>query len=130
MAIKPEAILKEEIHHTKKYWFFISYFADGEECFPMEIRPQIDITSYDINYNKQKGGIMAISNRSLQTEIKWHDMSLQDKEGYVQDTEMRIWTQKVDGETLNIVHIHVNDTSDEVTLDVAYMHEGESLESF
>ena len=39
MEVKPEAILKQEIHHTKKYWFFISYFAEGDECFPMEIRP-------------------------------------------------------------------------------------------
>jgi hypothetical protein len=31
---------------------------------------------------------------------------------------------------LNIIHLHVNDTSEDVTFDVAYMHEGESLEDF
>ena len=30
-------------------------------------------------------------------------------------------------ETLNIIHIHVNDTSDMVTFDVAYLHENEKL---
>ena len=28
------------------------------------------------------------------------------------------------------MHIHVNDTSDEVTLDVAYMHSDEKIEDF
>ena len=35
---------------------------------------------------------MAISNRELHTEIKWYDMNLQEKDGYVQDTKMEIWT--------------------------------------
>lgn len=94
----------------------------------MEIRPQIDISQYDINYNKCKNAVIAISNRKLNTEIKFHDMNLQEKEGYVQDSIMEIWSQKIDDETLNIVHIHVNDTSEEVTLDIAYMHPGEKIE--
>ena len=39
-----------------------------------------------------------------------------------------IWTCIEDHETLNILHFHVNDTSEEVTLDVKYMHEGESID--
>lgn len=33
-------------------------------------------------------------------------------------------------ETLNIFHLHVNDTSDEVTFDVAYMHDNEAIDQF
>ena len=47
---------------------------------------------------------------------------------------MQIWTQLDPNdsaqETLNIFHLHVNDTSDEITFDVAYMHEGENLSQF
>ena len=55
-------------------------------------------------------------------------------QGYVTNSVVEIWTSLIDtdaaGETVNILHIHVNDTSDQVTFDTAYMHEGETLESF
>lgn len=66
----------------------------------------------------------------MQTEILFHDLTLNELQGYVPGTEVTIWTQKIDSETLNIVHLHVNDTSDEVTLDVAYMHDEEKLSDF
>lgn len=47
----------------------------------------------------------------------------------MQNSTMEIWTHQIDHETLNIVHIHVNDTSDEVTLDLAYMHSNEQIEN-
>lgn len=55
-------------------------------------------------------------------------------QGYVNNSVVEIWTSLVPtdnaGETVNIMHIHVNDTSDEVTFDSAYMHEGETLADF
>jgi len=57
-------------------------------------------------------------------------MARQDIDGYVEGSIMEIWTQMIDDETLNIVHIHVNDTGEEVTMDVAYMHDDENIESF
>jgi hypothetical protein len=39
MEMSREVILKKELSQSKKYWFFIRYFAEGGECFPMEIRP-------------------------------------------------------------------------------------------
>lgn len=61
-----EVTLRQQIYHSRKFWFFISYFADEEtnECFPMEIKPtHININDYDINYNHMKGSIIAITNR-------------------------------------------------------------------
>ena len=43
---------------------------------------------------------------------------------------MQIWTEVIDDETLNILHIHVNDTSDMATMDSAFVHPGESLDNF
>ena len=57
-------------------------------------------------------------------------MNLAEKEGWVAGTPMDIWTEQVDAETLNIVHIHVNDTADQVTIDVAFVHENESPADF
>ena len=69
-----------------------------------------------------------ISNLLLNTEIRFYDLNLDAKEGWVADTVVDIWAEIIDPETLNIVHMHVNDTSDSVTIDVAYMHEDETLE--
>lgn len=97
----------------------------------MEIKPShININDYDIDFNKMKGAIIAIRNKQLRTEIKFHDMARQDIDGYVEGSIMEIWTQMIDDETLNIVHIHVNDTGEEVTMDVAYMHDDENIEIF
>ena len=57
-------------------------------------------------------------------------MTLNELQGYVPGTVVSIWTQQIDHETLNIIHIHVNDTSDQVTIDVSYMHENESIKDF
>lgn len=57
-------------------------------------------------------------------------MVLNEKYGYVAGTKVDIWTQVMDFETINIIHLHVNDTSDEVTLSVSYMHEGEEMKDF
>jgi hypothetical protein len=47
MNMNDEVKLRKEIVQSKKYWFFIRYFAENGECFPMEIRPQnININDY------------------------------------------------------------------------------------
>jgi len=48
-------------------------------------------------------------------------MNVVDNRGYVPNSIMEIWTEVIDHQTLNIVHIHVNDTSDTITLDVRYV---------
>ena len=122
--------LRQEVYFSKKHNLFIKYFAREGECFPMEIRPQVNLGDYDINFDQQKNVISTIRNKMLGTEVMFHDLTLNELQGYVPGTVMEIWTQLVDGETLNIVHLHVNDTSDEVTLDVAYMHSDELITDF
>ena len=96
----------------------------------MEIRPQVNLCDYDINFDQQKNVITSIRNKVLGAEVAFHDMTLNELQGYVPGTVVEIWTEQIDGETLNIVHLHVNDTSDEVTLDVAYMHSDELITDF
>lgn len=37
--IMDEAKIRSEIYQSKKRWFFIGYYAENGECFPMEVRP-------------------------------------------------------------------------------------------
>ena len=68
--------LKLNIYHTKKYHLFIKYFAEGGECFPMEVKPAVNIAEYDIAFNPETSLIMRIKNLILNTDIKFHDMVL------------------------------------------------------
>jgi hypothetical protein len=38
-----------------------------------------------------------------------------------------VYTAKYKDDMLNLIHMHVNDMSEEVTVDVAYMQDGQSL---
>jgi len=58
------------------------------------------------------------------------DMTVAELQGYVKGSTVHIWTTEVDFETINIVHIHVNDTSEYVSFDTAYVHEGEDISNF
>lgn len=92
------------------------------------------MNDYDIDFNDTSNTIVSITNKFFGLDIKFHDLNLQDIHGYVANSVIEIWTEAdlTDQalETLNIFHLHVNDTSEEVTFDVAYMHDGESLEQF
>ena len=58
-------------------------------------------------------------------------MTMEELDGYVQNSNIEVWTQidptDIAQETINIIHIHVNDTSDQVTFDLAYLHDNEKL---
>ena len=78
---------------TRKHWFFIRYFAEDGECFPMEVKPNnLNISDYDINFDQSANVIRVITNKSLQTEIKFFDMNQETKEGYVDNSKLEIFT--------------------------------------
>lgn len=41
--------------------------------------------------------------------------------GLVIGSLIKLWSAKVNQDILNIIHIHLNDTSDEATIDVHYL---------
>ena len=34
--------LEDEVNHTKRFHMYIKYFAENGECFPLEIRPNVN----------------------------------------------------------------------------------------
>jgi len=130
-----EVAFYRSLNYTRKRHFYIRYFAEDGECFPLEVKPAgLNMNDYRINFDPTSNTIRTIANLSLGTEILFADMNQETMQGYVTNSVVEIWTSLIDtdaaGETVNILHIHVNDTSDQVTFDTAYMHEGETLESF
>ena len=50
--------------------------------------------------------------------------------GYVSGSVVKIYSTEYASDMLNIVHVHVNDMSDQVTLEVAYMADGVTLAAY
>ena len=45
--------------------------------------------------------------------------------GYVMGSKMLLWTNVLNKDMLNVVHMHVNDTSDSVAIDLKYVQDDE-----
>lgn len=129
MPIEEELRIRKDMK-TSKNFLFIRYSAVEGECLPLEVKPDgLPIMQYQINYNPIQNSIQSIIHRDTRSHVRFIDQNQKEDQGYVNGSIIEIWTQ-VDPsdqalETLNIVHIHVNDTSDMVTFDVAYMHDNE-----
>jgi hypothetical protein len=62
--------------------------------------------------------------------IKYYEVNVDIECGYVEGSILKIYSSEYSQGMLNIVHVHVNDMSDQVTLEVTYMADGETLASY
>ena len=91
-----------------------------QECVPQEVLPKhLYLKDYIINFNNQKK-VTNVVNRIF-GEVKFQAFQIDEASGYVMGSVIKLWTNRVKDGMLNIMHMHVNDTSDEVTMDVVYM---------
>lgn len=101
-----------------------------KECLPVEIYPQkLTMNDYDIRYSKEEDRIYEIRHKSLGL-VKFVSQKIDEECGYVSGSKLVVFTSEYKEDMLNIIHVHLNDMSEEVTLDVAYMSEGQSLKDF
>jgi hypothetical protein len=54
-------------------------------------------------------------------EVIYKALRLDATSGFVMGSTIKLWTVKQTVEILNIIHIHLNDTSDEAAIDVQYI---------
>ena len=76
---------------------------------------------YNIRFDPLTKEIVGVSNRQF-GDIVFKAIKLDASSGYVMGSIMKLWTTQLGPEVLNIIHIHLNDTSDEATVDVQYLH--------
>lgn len=48
----------------------------------------------------------------------FNPIKLDDQSGYVIGSTLSIWSSKINQDVLNILHIHLNDTSEEAAIEV------------
>ena len=78
------------------------------------------MNDYDIRYDKTDDRIYEIRHKELGL-VKFVSQKIDEDCGYVSFSKMVVYTTVYKADILNIVHIHLNDVSEEVTIDVAYM---------
>ena len=100
--------------------------GDQVECLPMEIYPKrLSLSDYEIKFNANSKKIESVLNKKFGL-VEFKSIELGDIGGYMMGSSMKLWSsmythKQSKVEMLNIVHIHLNDSSDEVTLEVIYM---------
>jgi len=83
---------------------------------------------YNITFHPQTKMITNVTNRSY-GEIKFKAIKIDESSGYVIGSELKLWTSCLSKDVLNIVHIHLNDTSDEASVDVKYLVSDKELDA-
>ena len=100
------------------------------ECLPLEIKPKgIDPNRYDIRFDKELNRILGVRNYSW-GEVKYEQYKIDETCGYVVGSKMKVYTSTYKEDMLNIVHVHLNDMSDEVTIETDYMQDEQSVNDF
>lgn len=91
---------------------------------PVEIYPsKLPMNDYDIRYDKDSDRITEIRHRQSGL-VKFVSQKIDEECGYVSGSKLVVFTSIYKEDILNIVHVHLNDMSEEVTINVDYMIEG------
>ncbi len=97
-------------------------------CMPVEIYPKgISLNDYDIRYDGDR--IKEVRNKQLGL-IKYKSQKIDGDCGYVVGSKVVVFTHTFAADILNIVHMHVNDMSETVTVETACMMEGNTIKDF
>lgn len=134
-SLQEENEVKREALSTKEHVFSVKYQLmafDGEnlECLPLEINPRgLPVNDYDIKFSKEQSKITSVVHKQ-QGAVKFSSFRVDEECGYVRGSTVKIFTAEQSDSILNIVHVHVNDTSEEVVLEVDYMEDEQTIEDF
>eukprot|EP00347_Sterkiella_histriomuscorum_P004825 403358945 len=134
-SLQDENDIKRDQLNNKEHTFTVKYqllpIDDNEvECMPVEIYPVgVNINDYNIRFDKGQDKITEITNKQYGL-VKYNCYRIDEECGYVRGSVTKIYTSEFSGNMLNIIHVHVNDTSEEVGIDVAYMEEEQTIKDF
>jgi len=81
---------------------------------------QIDSTQYEEVRDKSTQAIVNVRHRKL-GNIRYKAIRMDEASGFQLGSVLKIWTHKAGDEMLNILHIHVNEGSDSVSIDIRYL---------
>jgi hypothetical protein len=95
------------------------------ERLPLTI-PEHDYTIMHHNITKE---ITNICHKVL-GNIKYKAVLIEASSGYTLGSTFKIWSALHRPQMVNILHIHLNDSSDSIAIDVKYLQDGEYNQDF
>jgi hypothetical protein len=102
-----------------------------KELIPYKIVPEtVDINHYDINISNNK--IVEVRNKESGSQILFEAILIKENQtgkftGLVSTSVMKVYTALYNKDIINILHIHLNDTSEEITVDSTFLQRGQSV---
>ena len=87
------------------------------------------MNDYDITFDKNQVKITEIKNKELGL-IRFTSQKIDEECGYVRGSQIVIYSSVFKQDMLNLLHIHINDMSEQVSVDVAYMQDDQGLHEF
>ena len=89
--------------------------------FKLSIQLDKLLSQYILKYEEKTHKIININHVSM-GKIEFRAHCADSSAGYQANSIVQLWTHFVKN-VFNIVHVHLNDTSDQVPLEVEYLHE-------
>ena len=104
------------------------YNPREKELIPYKIEPSnVDINEYDIDINDNL--IKYVRHRQSETYVIFESVMVGDsqKSGLVSNDPIKVYTTLHTQDILNILHIHLNDTSQEITIDSEFLENDDNI---
>ena len=105
-----------------------------KEFVPYKILPEgVDINEYNLIFDKDK--IIDIKTRDTGTMVLFEAIEINNKtnrklSGFVSTSLMKIYTTLYSKDIINVLHVHLNDTSEEISVDSAFLEKNENPEEY
>ena len=104
------------------------YNPKEKEIIPYRIEPSnVDIGEYDLEI--QDNLIRNVRHKQTQSFVIFESKMVGDsqKSGLVSNDPIKVYTTLYNKDILNILHIHLNDTSQEITIDSEFLEKNENI---
>ena len=120
---------KKEHIITLHYQIFFDERSTGRECFITSVEPErlglnwdFIKEQYNIVHHPSTKQITHVENRAL-GKVLFNAVEADQTAGHVKGSTAEIWTSipKIGVPMLNIIHFHINDMSDEVSMDQRWL---------
>jgi hypothetical protein len=91
----------------------------------MEYLPtDININAFKIDVNEMTQKVNNVQKHG-EGDVKFLAIEVDNEAGYITGSKVSLWTHSPSRDQLNIVHMHVNDSSESVAIDIKYAQDHE-----
>ncbi|CDW89374.1 UNKNOWN [Stylonychia lemnae] len=137
LSKEDERQFRNDLINNKAHTLLIRYkvnitdygYYQSKECQPVELQPQLPIDQYTYNIDQSNYFVYRVS-RGEYGEVKNEAYRVEEEARNAQDRYLQFYTNEVASNILNIFHMHIDDTSEQVAYEAYYLNENQSTQDF